>query len=248
MKIIALNWKLNPETEKEALSLLGFSDRKSVLLFPPSIFLAKIAQKAKRAGVGAQNIFWEERGAFTGEISPSMVKDSGSRWVLIGHSERRKYFGETDDIVNRKVKAALGARLKVILCVGEPWEVRKKGIRAAKAFVRNQLKKDLSGIKNFKFQIKNLVVAYEPIWAIGTGKSDKPEESAEMAEFIKETLYPKPLPAQAGHTLNPKVLYGGSVNAKNIAAFLEPREIDGVLVGGASLKKEELKRIFKFLI
>ncbi len=241
MKIIALNWKLNPETEKEALSLLGFSDRKGVLVFPPSIFLAEIARKAKRAEVGAQNIFWEEGGAFTGEISPSMVKDAGVQWVLIGHSERRRYFDETDEMINKKILAALHADLRVILCVGEPLEVRKKGVSSAKKFVAYQLENDLRGIKNFKLKIKNLVVAYEPIWAIGTGKADKPAESAEMAKFIKETLSSKPYPP------NPKVLYGGSVNAKNIAAFLRPGEIDGVLIGGASLKREELKRIFGIL-
>ncbi len=239
MKIIALNWKLNPETEKEALSLSGFSDRKGVVIFPPSIFLREIARRAKKAEVGAQNIFWEKKGAFTGETSPSMVRDAGVQWVLIGHSERRKYFGETDETVNKKILAACRAGLRVILCVGEPWSVRGNGVLDAKKFVARQLEDDLRGIKNFKFQIKNLVVAYEPVWAIGTGKSDRPEESAEMARFIKGILNTK------YHIPNTKVLYGGSVNSKNIAAFLGADEIDGVLVGGASVRKEELKKMFE---
>ncbi len=243
MKILAFNWKLNPATEREALSLSNLSDRKGVMLFPPAVFLGAVARRAKRAEVGVQNLFWETEGAFTGETSPVMVKSLGVRWALVGHSERRKYFGETDEIVNKKIKAALAAGLHVVLCVGEPSSARKKGIRTARAFVRKQLVNGLSGVENFKPQIKNLVVAYEPIWAISEGAahhpSDTPKDSAEMAKFIKGILSPKP------YALTPKVLYGGSVDSKNIEGFLKPREIDGVLIGGASVRKEELKKMFE---
>ena len=249
MKILAFNWKLNPLTEREALSLSSLSDRKDVILFPPAVFLNAVVRRTKRAEVGVQNLFWETKGAFTGETSPVMIKSLGVRWALVGHSERRKYFEETDETVNKKIKAAFAAGLNVILCVGEPMSARKKGIHAARAFVRKQLVRGLSGIRNSKFlpaqagKIRNLAVAYEPIWAISGGAvhhpSDTPKDSAEMAKFIKETLF------SGFHSLNPEVLYGGSVDSKNVADFLKPREVDGVLIGGASVKKEELKKIFK---
>lgn len=239
VKIIALNWKLNPGTRKEALALARLSDERNVMLFVPSVFLRDVAGSVKRAALGVQNIFWETHGAFTGEISASMAKSAGAAWTLVGHSERRKYFGETDEEVAKKIRAGIRAGLKIVLCVGEPWSVRKKGIASARSFVKNQLEKDLSDIKNFKLKIKNLVVAYEPVWAIGTGKSDAPEESAVMALFIKEILNAK------CQTPNAKVLYGGSVNSKNIADFLNLKGIDGVLIGGASVKREELKRTLR---
>ncbi len=242
MKILAFNWKLNPVTEREALSLLSLSDRKGVVLFPPAVFLNAVARRVKKADVGAQNLFWETEGAFTGETSPAMVKSLGVRWSLVGHSERRKYFGETDEVVNKKMKAALAAGLNVVLCVGEPSSARKRGIHAARTFIRKQLVDGLSGVENFKLQIKNLVVAYEPVWAISEGvarhPSDTPQDSAETARFIKEIL-------TTHRMLDTKVLYGGSVDSKNVADFLKPREIDGVLIGGASVKKEELKKILK---
>ncbi len=242
MKILAFNWKLNPLTEREALSLSSLSDRKDVILFPPAVFLDAVVQRTKRAEVGVQNLFWEAEGAFTGELSPAMAKSLGVRWALVGHSERRRYFEETDEMVNKKIKAAFAAGLNVILCVGEPRSVRERGIRAARAFIRKQLVSDLSGIPSSEFKGRDLAVAYEPIWAISEGAahhpSDTPKDSAEMAKFIKEILSPKPYP------LNPKVLYGGSVDSKNVADFLEPREVDGVLIGGASVKKEELRKIF----
>lgn len=222
-KIIALNWKLNPATEKEARRLALLSDKKGVVLFAPSIFLGSIAEKTTKAALGAQNIFWEQRGAFTGEISASMVKSVGAEWILVGHSERRKYFGETDEVVAKKLEAAARAGLKIILCVGEPWSIRKKGVEEAKKFVARQLKSVPRNV--------SLIVAYEPVWAIGTGKSDVPEESAAMTKFIK------------GIT-GARVLYGGSVQGENILRFLDRQEIDGVLIGGASVNKTELKKIF----
>lgn len=237
MKILALNWKLNPEAEREALSLAAYSDREGVIIFPPAVFLRRVSERTRKIETGAQNIFWEFSGAFTGETSPSMAKDAGARWALVGHSERRKYFGETNETVNRKIKAAEQAGLRVMLCVGEPWPVRKRGMKAAESFVRQQLRQGLSGVR------RKPIIAYEPIWAISGGAanhpSDTPEDSARMAAFIKKTLSPKP------YTLRPQVLYGGSVNSKNIAAFLKPKEVNGVLIGSAGLKKEELRKMFE---
>ena len=160
-------------------------------------------------------------------------------YVIIGHSERRRWLHETDQMINKKVLAALRAKLKVILCVGEPLSVRKKGLQAAKNFVKNQLQKDLKNIYNLKPKTHNLIIAYEPIWAIGTGKPDDPAETAEMSRFIKEYLKPKT------YNLKPKVLYGGSVTSLNIGRILEYNEIDGALVGGASLKANEFKKIIQ---
>ncbi len=233
-KIIALNWKLNPESIREASVLLSHSDNRNVIVFPPFIFLPLAKNKLKKSGLGAQDVFWEEKGAFTGEVSSSMLLNSGAKYVLVGHSERRKYFNETDEIINKKIKSAIKSGLKVILCVGEPSDVRRMGLTEAKKFIAFQLKEDLD-----KISVKNLIVAYEPIWAIGTGKSDDPAESAEMAGFIGQILKYK-------HKISdPKVLYGGSVDSKNVRDFIGFKEIGGVLVGGASLNKEELGKILK---
>jgi len=155
----------------------------------------------------------------------------GVKYVIIGHSERRGKFGETDIEINKKVKASLNSGLKVILCVGEHIETRKKGIDEAKKFIENQIKIDLDGIG--KKDTKNIFIAYEPIWAIGSGTSDIPEETAEIAAYIKNLVNVS------------GVLYGGSVNSKNAEAFFEQDEIDGALIGGASLDPKEFIKILK---
>lgn len=236
-KLLAANWKLNPTTTREALKLAKASDQKGVLICPPFPFLSTVKSNLKRAKLCAQDAFWENRGAYTGEISPEALKRIGITHVIIGHSERRKYLKETDEMINQKVKAVLKTNLKIILCVGEPYSIRRKGFAAAKRFVASQLKKDLAGVS--KKQRAGIIIAYEPIWAIGTGKSDNPPETAEMSAFIKNFLAAKP------YTLNPRVLYGGSTNSKNIKDFLKHKEIDGALVGGASIKAEEFKKMIR---
>lgn len=241
LRLLIANWKMNPQSfakaENLAKAVFKFvkATRTEVVLCPPLVWLTDLSHKYYReVSWGAQDVFWEKTGAFTGEVSSAMLKNSKVTYVIVGHSERRRWLHETDEIINKKVQAALKAGLKVILCVGEPLSVRKNGFQAAKNFVKNQLNKDLARIKN-----KNLIVAYEPIWAIGTGKPDDPAETAEMSCFIKNFLQ------TIHYKLQTKVLYGGSVTSLNIGRILEYNEIDGALVGGASLKANEFKKIIK---
>jgi triosephosphate isomerase len=243
-KLIAANWKENPGNERGALKLFREVARAKrgnadVVICPPFIYLEEVASEfrkmnaaaKKHFAIGAQDVFWEEKGAFTSEVGPKMLRSLGARYVIVGHSERRKYLGETDAMINKKIKLALRDKLNVILCVGEPLAVRKRGIVAAERFVKDQLKKDLAGATG------KIIVAYEPIWAIGTGKNDSPEEAAHMAAFIKKTLMAH------NPTLSPRILYGGSVNSKNIRNYVQYKDIDGALVGGASLKAGEFKKL-----
>jgi len=243
-KIIVANWKMNIPDLKSWRGFRAPKNTEAVICtpFPYLYHVSRITYHDKNLKLGAQDCFWEEKGAYTGEVSPTMLKDMGAEYVILGHSERRRWLGETDEMINKKVKAALRAGLKVILCVGEPLAVRRRGLAAAKRFIANQLHKDLTGVKkslNPQSSILNsrLVVAYEPIWA--TGRADKPEDSAEMAKFIKG------LTAKI-YNLKPRILYGGSVNSKNAKKFLEQKEIDGALVGGASLDAGEFDKIVKF--
>ncbi len=237
-KFFVANWKLNPQTEKEAIFLAKAEDFQNVVIAPPFPFLKSVSTNLKKSKIAAQNIFWEKSGAYTGEVSPAMLGSLNVEYVIIGHSERRKIFNETDEIINKKIQTALEMGLKIILCVGENWVVRKKGLSKTRNFIKNQLKKDLKISKNLKLAFNNLIIAYEPVWAIGTGKSDNPKETAEIIGFIKKFLIEY-------YKLKARVLYGGSVNSKNAKYFLEKKEIDGVLVGGASLKPEEFKKIVK---
>lgn len=240
-KIIIANWKMNPNTLAKAIRLAKASDEKGVVIAPPFVFLETVGKIIRRASLAAQDVFYEESGAFTGGVSPKMLKGLGVEYVIIGHSERRNHFGETDETINKKVKAALSHGLKVILCVGEQWAVRKKGIQAAKNFVANQLRKDLQSVtKNYKLKAKSLIIAYEPVWAIGTGRNDKPENSSEMAEFIKRQV-------TRNKRQDMRVLYGGSVNSRNAKLFLEMPNIDGLLVGGASLDPREFSKIIRLI-
>jgi len=249
-ELIIANWKMNPRTEKEAVRLAKETEKKTrglknaeVVIAPPFVFLEAVGKILKpitynlKPKLGAQDIFWKEKGAYTGEVSSQELKSLGVKYVIVGHSERR-LAGETDTEISWKVAAGLKAGLRVVLCVGEPWSVRKRGLAAAKRFVENQFQKDLKGIKNYKLKTKNLIIAYEPVWAIGTGRADKPKDAVEMARFIKKSLV-------VSHKSKVRVLYGGSVNSKNARAFLSPKEIDGALVGKASLKAGEFGRIVR---
>lgn len=248
-KLIAANWKENPRTEKEALALFratAVGARRgaagaAVAVFPPFVYLERIAEarrreKKERVALGAQDVFWEEKGPYTSEVGPGMLRSLGVRYAIVGHSERRRWMHETDAMVNRKVKRAIADGLHVILCVGEGPAVRRKGIAAAKRFVEGQLRKDLAGIRGPA--ARRVTVAYEPVWAIGTGKYDRPEDAAAMAAAIKNFL-------KKTHGFSPRVLYGGSVDSRNVRDYIQLRAIDGAMVGGASLKAAEFKKILK---
>ena len=233
---------MNPSSESEAVRLAKSCDEKGVVICPPFTFLNAARQNLRKADLGAQDVFWENPipgGAFTGEVSISMLKKIGASYVIIGHSERRKYLAETDEMINKKIMATLGFGLKVILCVGEPLSVKREGFESAKNYVKKQLLQDLKSFYNLKPITQNLVVAYEPIWAIGTGKPDNPADSAEMAKFIKTIL------SSRFALRDLRVIYGGSVTSTNAGRIFEHNEIDGALVGGASLKAEEFKKIIK---
>ena len=245
-KLIAANWKENPRSERAAEDLFRAvmkikSGSVEVVVCPPFIYLERVAAikrsiKKSKVTLGAQDVFWEEKGPYTSEVGPKMLKSLGVKYVIIGHSERRKWMHETDQMINKKIKLALADGLRIILCVGESLAVRKKGVGAAEKFVANQLKRDLAGIPNKKRDAENVVIAYEPIWAIGTGRNDRPEDARDMAIFIKRIL-------KKSHRFMPRVLYGGSVNGRNIRDYIQWKEVDGALVGGASLKSVEFKKI-----
>jgi len=233
-----------PSSPKEAEQFFNSVPKENknveIVVAPPFVYLPKLKIENLKLKIGAQNVFWADSGAYTGEISPKMLKNLGVEYVIIGHSERRKSLNETDEMVNKKVLAALKLGLKVILCVGEDLKIREKGKKAVENFIKNQLQKDLRGIENYKLKIENLLVAYEPVWALSTNKnghSDTSEDALEMIKFIKDFI-------SVRFKINGlRVLYGGSVDSKNIKNFIKYDEIDGALVGGASLKIEEVKKI-----
>lgn len=226
-----------------------------LVVAPPFVYLSEFKNSRPRLGfggrvktkklknlkLGAQNVFWENPrfggGAYTGEISVEMLKNLSVEYVVVGHSERRKYLGETDEMINKKVLSGLKAGLKVVLCVGEDLSVRKAGKKAVENFIESQLEKDLKGVSKLPITNYKLLIAYEPLWAIGTGHSDTPEDAVEMIKFINKRLNVK------CQKLKVKVLYGGSVDSKNAGDFLKHSEIDGALVGHASLKAGEIKKI-----
>lgn len=232
-KLIAGNWKMHT-TLAEARELargivqgLGADPAADVTVAPPYTALAAVAEVLGGTPVrlAAQDVFWEEKGAFTGAISPLMLVDVGCSQVIIGHSERRQYFGETDATVNRKVKAALKAGLGPIVCVGETLAEREAGLTLQ--VVERQVKEGLAGLP--ADAAGRLVIAYEPVWAIGTGRTATPAQAQEVHAFIRTRL-----PELLG-TPQVRILYGGSVTPDNAASLLAEPDIDGALVGGASL-------------
>lgn len=241
-KIIVANWKMNPKSFKEAATLWGAVKTEvkgvkniEVVICPPAVWLSKF--KAGGAmKLGAQNCHWEVDGAYTGELSARMIVDAGGSFVILGHSERRQYMGETNAIVNLKIKAALKARLKPILCVGEK-EGEEMGL-----VVEEQLTQALAGLS--VNQMKDLIVAYEPVWAIGTGQACQPDNALSANLFIKRTLTKLYSRFLADKT---PVLYGGSVTSADCASYITDAQMDGVLVGGASLDSKEFNKIIKSL-
>ena len=247
-KIIIANWKMNPVMLKEARRLFdkvkkGVRRAKNVevVICPPFVFLADLKPKTYKLKpqLGAQNVFWQEKGAFTGEISPAMLKELGVTHVIIGHSERKKWLGETDEMINKKVKAVLKAGLTPILCVGE-WEREAAG--EIPRIVEEQVRAALKGIKKGDF--KNGIIAYEPVWAIGTGRAETPDNATRAALYIRR-IVKGVLGSNTAEKI--RVIYGGSVNSQNAALFIakDIRGMEGMLVGGASLNAEEFIKIVK---
>jgi len=234
---IAGNWKMNTtatEAERLVLEMLERLDRiegVGKVLCPPFVSLVGISMMLQDSSIklGAQNMYFEAKGAYTGEISPVMLREL-CEFVILGHSERRWYFGETDEIVNRKVKAAVANKLKPILCVGERLEENEAG--KTEEVISRQVTAALSGME----PVRDLVVAYEPVWAIGTGKAASGKQAGVTIQFIRDVLA-KLWNKSIAQDL--RILYGGSVTSANIAEFVSHPEIDGALVGGASLKAEE---------
>ena len=237
-KLIAGNWKMN-KTPSEARVLIGLlrtvcdSDTEDVVVCVPAIDIPAAVDAAAGSNIviGAQNMFYEYKGAYTGEISPAMIKDAGAKYVIIGHSERRQYFGETDETVNKKVKKAIETGLVPIVCVGETLAQREQGITID--LVRQQVKVALQGV--VAWDARSVVIAYEPIWAIGTGKVATSEQAEEVCLAIRECIA-EVYDERTGEEI--RILYGGSVNGQNAADLFSQPDIDGGLVGGASLKED----------
>ncbi|HBR29129.1 MAG TPA: triose-phosphate isomerase [Firmicutes bacterium] len=244
--IIAGNWKMYKTTAEARALVQGLKEKAlpagvEVVLCPPFTALTTVAELAKgtEIGLGAQNLFWAEEGAYTGEISPVMLKELGCTYVIIGHSERRQYFGETDDNVNKKAQAALEHGLKPIICVGESLEQREAGETAS--FVSGQVKKALEGLA--PESIPQVVIAYEPIWAIGTGRSSSSADANQVIALIRQTIA-KQFSSDLADQV--RIQYGGSVKPENITEYMAQPEIDGALVGGASLKADAFFGILSY--
>jgi len=246
---MAGNWKMN-KTVVEAIdlvkqlkaSLSGVEGVEvEVAVAPPFTALYAVQKELEGSSIrlAAQNLFWEEKGAFTGEISPPMLKEVGCHYVILGHSERRQFFGETDETVNRKIKATLSQGLNVIFCIGETLKEREEG--KTFAVIERQIAGGLKDIGTGERRI--IVIAYEPVWAIGTGKTATPEQAEEVHRFIRkklEGLFSKEI-AEAV-----RIQYGGSVTPENVKGLMGQENIDGALVGGASLKSDTFSKIVRF--
>lgn len=245
-KVIAGNWKMNmlpDETIKfidEIAPLVKDTENEVILCVPyTDLFYALLTAQNTNIKIGAQNMHWEEKGAFTGEVSGKMLKAIGVKYVIIGHSERRQYFAETDESVNKKIKAAFENNLNPIVCVGETLEQREEG--KTEEIITNQTCLALEGLTNE--QVKNTIIAYEPIWAIGTGKTATSEDANNSIKAIR-----KEIEKNYGKEVAEEVIiqYGGSVKSQNAKELFTTSDIDGGLVGGASLKVEEFSKIVNY--
>ena len=244
--VIAGNWKMH-KTRDEARALTrairegaGDLTKREVVIAPPFTALAAVAEELRGSGIvlAAQNVHWEEKGAFTGEISMPMLKEAGCGMVILGHSERRQYFGETDEIVNRKTRSVLSAGLQPIICIGETLAERESGKH--EDTVARQLFGGLDGLTDK--DLLRIIFAYEPVWAIGTGRTASPETAQEMHRYIRGRLAEKFV--ETAETV--RILYGGSVKPDNVDALMSQPDIDGALVGGACLEAESFLRIIRF--
>lgn len=246
--LIAANWKMN-KSIREADSFIkdfkGYfkANNEEIVICPPFTLLQHLSGLINGGNIrlGAQNMHFEEKGAFTGEISPSMVKDAGCEYVILGHSERRHYFNEDDELINKKVKAALKYGLKPILCVGETLEQRESN--ATIKIIKNQLMGCLKNIN--ENEVRTIVVAYEPVWAIGTGRNATPEQAQEVHSYIRKLLSDSYGSSVANKI---RIIYGGSVKPENSKELLSMEDINGALVGGASLDAKSFAQICHFNI
>ena len=245
-KVIAGNWKMNMlpnetiDFIQELTSLVKDTKNEVILCVPyTDLFYALLHVQGTNIKIGAQNMHWEEKGAYTGEVSAPMLKSIGVEYVIIGHSERRQYFAETDETVNKKIKSAVAHGLKPIVCVGETLEQREAG--ETETIVTNQIAKAFEGIASEN--LEKIIVAYEPIWAIGTGKTATKEDANNTIMQIRKKLAEIYGQNEAEGVI---IQYGGSVKSSNAKELFEMSDIDGGLVGGASLKAEEFSKIVKF--
>ena len=245
--LIVGNWKMNgllgdARALAEALrAAIGQDAAPEILVCPPFLALAAVAEilKGTKIKVGAQNMHWEAKGAFTGELSPAMLKEAGISHVLLGHSERRHIMGETHEHINKKTKAALTNGLTPVVCVGELLEERNCG--DTNNVIDRQIQKGLDGLS--PEDMAKVVVAYEPVWAIGTGKTASPRQAADVHHYIRKTASKKWGEATADGL---RILYGGSVTPENIKELMAEADIDGALVGGASLKADSFAKIVRY--
>ncbi len=253
--LIIANWKMNPSSQAEAkvifdairegvkginaaASARGFGEPTEVVVCPPAVYLYASVFGEGVVSMGAQNVYFEDKGAFTGEISAEMIKDLGAEYVIIGHSERRKYFGETDEVINKKIIRALEVGLKVIFCIGETQEEHDAGKK--NEVLDRQIKLGLASVSDFGFSASNFAVAYEPVWAIGTGNNCGVGETKQTLSYIKSLLT---LSGVEGQEV--RILYGGSVKSENSGAYIKEAGANGLLVGGASLNAEEFIKILE---
>jgi len=232
--LIVANWKMNPLTFKKAEELFKGINKEfkkaEVVICPPFIYLSSSKTKFS---LGAQNCSWEKEGAFSGEISPYQLKSIGCKYVILGHSERRKYFNETNEIIGRKIKKGLEAGLKPILCIGEA--LKEKNHIAD--VLKKQIKQSLKGVS--QKDAEKISIAYEPVWAIGSGSSCPIEQAKSTALLIRKIL------SELYNARKIRILYGGSVNSKNASLYIEKAGMDGLLIGGASLNPKEFLKIIK---
>lgn len=245
--VIAGNWKMYKtvaETEqffRDFLPLAADSTHCEIAVAPPFTAIAKAVEltRGSRVAVSGQNAFWEKQGAFTGEVSAQMLADAGCRYTILGHSERRQYFGETNETVNRRIRAALAAGLECIACIGELLAEREAG--KTEAVLREQFEHGLAGLT--AAEIARIIIAYEPVWAIGTGRTATPEIAEEAHRFIR-SLAESHFGRKTASRL--RILYGGSVKPDNIKGLMAQPDIDGALVGGASLEAKSFSSIVNF--
>ena len=243
-KIVAGNWKMNMDLESgkelvgNLLQKLNSIQKTEVVFCPPYPFLSSIYDMIQNSScsLGGKDLYWVEKGAFTGEISAEILFSVGCKSVIVRHSERRKYFSETDEIVNRKIKRALQSNLIPIVCIGESLDQRQTN--QTKDVIKTQLQNGLQGLS--KEEIKKIILAYEPVWAIGTGKTATPEQAIEVHQYIRGTIK-QWYDDQVAQSI--RIIYGGSVSETNARELLSQPDIDGALVGGASLKSESFFEI-----
>ena len=242
--VIAGNWKMNmtPSAARKFITelapMVAGKDKCDIVLCVPFVDIAVAAEAARGTNIkiGAENVHFKASGAYPGEVAADMLLEAGAEYVIVGHSERRQYFAETDETVNLRTKAALAAGLKVILCLGELLEARQAGI--TEEIVSMQTKLDLAGIP--EEDLKNIIIAYEPVWAIGTGKTATPDQAQEVHALIRATLA-KLVGAETAETV--RIQYGGSMKPGNAAELLAKKDIDGGLIGGAALKAADFAGI-----